>query len=344
MPNLDANTKIDICILFDMTDSPWGGGNQFLRSIASELSRLGHTITNRPTSNTQVVLLNAFLYAQGRHLRPGQVAQLRQTGTITPLGRALPPRLHMLRPRTGPALVHRIDGVPGIVRGHWSRSDRVQTSVNCLADHTVFQTKYCKTSFEEHSSTPPANWRVIQNGVDSEVFYPSSDEPWSGGTLRLAAVSWSDNPRKGFAAIADASRLPDVEVTFVGRWCTDVHPANVKMAGVLESAKVADILRSSHAMLHPAWNEPCSNAILEAMASGLPVIYRDSGGNRELAGKYGVPMTKDEDLPAALGDMRRQYPVLRKKVFRDRASFLINRAASEYLAMFRHAIDTRQAQ
>ena len=142
--------------------------------------------------------------------------------------------------------------------------------------------------------------------------------------------------------MAEASRLPGVEVTFVGRWCADVHPANVKMAGVLESAKIADVLRSSHAMLHPAWNEPCSNAIIEAMACGLPVIYRDSGGNRELAGKYGVPMTEDDDLPAALDDLRRQYRALRKKVLQDRASFLINRAANEYLAMIRYAIDTHR--
>lgn len=342
MPDLDANSKIDICILFDITASPWGGGNQFLRSIASELSRLGHSVTNRPTSNTQVVLLNAFLYAQGRHFRPGQIAQLRQTGTMTRLGRVIPPVLQMLRPRKGPILVHRVDGVPGVVRGTWSRSDRVQTSVNRLADHTIFQSEYCKTSFEEHSATPPTSWRVIQNAVDPQVFYPAPDGAWSGGVLRLAAVSWSDNPRKGFAAMAEASRLPGVEVTFVGRWCADVHPANVKMAGVLESAKIADVLRSSHAMLHPAWNEPCSNAIIEAMACGLPVIYRDSGGNRELAGKYGVPMTEDGDLPAALDDLRRQYRSLRKKVLQNRASFLINRAANEYLAMIRYAIDTRR--
>ena len=70
---------IDICILFETTDAPWGGGNQFLRSLAMELSRLGHRVTSQPTSDTQVVLLNAHNAGVNRHLDPGQIAQLRHS-------------------------------------------------------------------------------------------------------------------------------------------------------------------------------------------------------------------------------------------------------------------------
>lgn len=73
------------------------------------------------------------------------------------------------------------------------------------------------------------------------------------------------------------------------------------------------------------------------MACGLPVIYRDSGGNRELAGEYGVPLTAD--LPAVLDNLREQYVDMRQKVLQDRDTFLINRAAKEYLSMFRYAIN-----
>ena len=126
-------------------------------------------------------------------------------------------------------------------------------------------------------------------------------------------------------------------MTFAGNWCPDVYPANVKLAGVLNSPQLATLMRSNHAMIHAAWNEPCSNAIVEAMACGLPVIYRDSGGSRELAGDYGVPI--GDDLSKVLDDMRNMYADFRSKVLQDRDRFLIRHVAEEYLSAFRQAID-----
>jgi glycosyltransferase involved in cell wall biosynthesis len=34
-------------------------------------------------------------------------------------------------------------------------------------------------------------------------------------------------------------------------------------------------------------NEPCSNALLEALACGLPALYRRSGSHEELVGEAG---------------------------------------------------------
>lgn len=331
---------LDICVFFDTTPTSWGGGNQFLRSLAQELSSKGHQITRRPTSSTEIVLFNAFLYAQGKHLRPRHVARLSRTGARTGLRSLMPQRMQMLFPAVPPpVLIHRVDGVPELVRGHRTIADDVQLAVNRLTDHTVFQSEFCKSAFATHCGVSPASSRVILNGVDPTVFFADQANTWETGPMRLAAVSWSSNPRKGFQTLADVSRLPGLEVTFAGNWCPDVDPAYVRLAGVLNSAEVAGVMRSSHAMIHAAWNEPSSNAIMEALACGLPVIYRDSGGNRELAGDYGIPL--EEDLSKTIGNFRRRYTKLRRKVLTDRGRFAIGRAAEEYLSFFRYAIENR---
>ena len=332
---------MDICVFFETIDAPWGGGNQFLRSLAMELSRLGHRVTSQPIPETQIVLLNAHNAGVNGYLDPRQVAQLRHTGRMTWLGRVLPAWSYLARGRRGPVLVHRVDGVAELVRGRRTKADEIQPAVNRLTDHTIFQTDYCRTSLAEHSGVVPASWRVIKNAVDPQVFFPSADSPKRDGKLRLVAVSWSSNPRKGFATLAEVSCLPGVQLTFVGNWCPDIDPANVRVAGVLRSEELAEVMRSSHALIHAAWNEPCSNVIVEAMACGLPVIYRDSGGNRELVGEYGVALT--QDLADTVDGLRQRYEELHERVLRDRDRFLIDRAAREYLSLFRYAMDKHEA-
>ena len=340
MSNEKSSSVIDVCVLWGTVNQVGGGGNQFLRTLASELSNLGHRVTNYPTEKTQLVLVNGFNHRLGRYLHPQQVAQLRQTGRMSLPGRFIPSRLHLVRARKGPVLIHRVDGVAELVRGHRTRADEIQPAVNRLTDHTIFQTEYCRTSFAEHSGVSPPSWRIITNAVDPRVFYPVTKMAQGDGPLRLAAASWSPNPRKGFADLAGMSRLPGVKVTFAGNWCPDIDPANVKLAGVLKSEDLADLMRSCDAMIHAAWNEPCSNAIVEAMACGLPVIYRDSGGSRELAGEYGVPLT--EDPAETLEHLQGLYGTLRDKVLQCRDQFLIGRAAQEYLSMFRYAIEKHE--
>ena len=194
---------LNICVLFETVSSPWGGGNQFLAALTSELSQLGHKVATRPTRETQIVLLNGFNRGANERLELTQVAQLRQSGKMTALGRIMPTSLQMKRLRRGPALVHRVDGVPELVRGRRTKADEVQPAVNRLTDYTIFQSEYCRTSFTEQCGFSPEHSTVIHNAVDPSLFYPRDAEAAGGGPLRLIAVSWSSNRRKGFDTLAE---------------------------------------------------------------------------------------------------------------------------------------------
>ena len=130
---------------------------------------------------------------------------------------------------------------------------------------------------------------------------PVEREPLAGRPVRVIATSWSDNPNKGAEVIAWLDRHLDhdrYELTFVGR--SDKTFEHVRVLGPIASEPLAAELRRSDVYLAPSRNDPCSNALLEALASGLPAVFRASGGHPELVGDAGVAFDEPEEVVAAL--------------------------------------------
>ncbi|MEP7283906.1 MAG: glycosyltransferase, partial [Rubrivivax sp.] len=76
-----------------------------------------------------------------------------------------------------------------------------------------------------------------------------------------------------------------------------------------ERSDVPDVMRAMDCFVLPSLAEGVSNTILEAMATGLPVVATDVGGNAELVahGRTGliVPSDDVDALAQALGQLAR---------------------------------------
>ena len=57
--------------------------------------------------------------------------------------------------------------------------------------------------------------------------------------------------------------------------------------GKMSQKKIVEIMQKHLIFLTTKVHDPCSNAIIEAMACGLPVIFHNSGGNLELVDNAG---------------------------------------------------------
>ncbi len=117
----------------------------------------------------------------------------------------------------------------------------------------------------------------------------------------MIATSWSDNPNKGVDVLEwlDANLDHErYELTFLGR--TQESFRHIRARGAVPTAEVADALRRHDVYLAPSRNDPCSNALLEALASGLPAVFRASGGHPELVGGAGIPFVEASEVPDAL--------------------------------------------
>jgi glycosyltransferase involved in cell wall biosynthesis len=75
----------------------------------------------------------------------------------------------------------------------------------------------------------------------------------------------------------------------------------VDLLGPYVQTDAPAIYRRAHLLLHTKYNDPCPTVVVEAMASGLPVVFSESGGVPELVGDAGVgvptEISWDKDIP-----------------------------------------------
>lgn len=124
-------------------------------------------------------------------------------------------------------------------------------------------------------------------GVDLDAFSPS---PRPEGPPRLLFVGqWSR--RKGVDLLLQAmARRPDWHLTHAGMATDMPLPAlpNVTSVGHCNHGRLAQLMRSHHVLVLPSREDGFGMVLLEALASGLPVVASD--------------MTGAPDIKAAIGD------------------------------------------
>jgi glycosyltransferase involved in cell wall biosynthesis len=201
--------------------------------------------------------------------------------------------LKAIRHNPGVRIVQRIDGSAKDY-GRGDDADQRQAQVNRLADLTIFQSHYAKFATREKFKVVTQDGPVIYNPVDLIMFTPEGRGRPLEGNLRVICVSWSTNPYKGSSEIYAVARLNlDVDFYLCGNFLDTPELDNLHNLGVLDRKQLAEILRSCHALLTFSRNEACPNHVIEAMASGLPVLFLDSGAMKEIVADCGLAVTPD---------------------------------------------------
>lgn len=162
---------------------------------------------------------------------------------------------------------------------------------------------------------------VVPNGLDLSAYSPRVLPT----ALRRVAMVANLRPGKGHDTLVEASaillrRFPDAQFDLVGDGSERARleemmashgvRAAFTFAGHVEN--VAQRLRQADVFTLPSESEAFPNAVLEAMASGLPVVASDVGGIRELVqhGRSGllVPPRNPPALADAIGRLMAAPP------------------------------------
>ncbi|NLS91744.1 MAG: glycosyltransferase family 4 protein [Planctomycetaceae bacterium] len=149
---------------------------------------------------------------------------------------------------------------------------------------------------------------VLHNGVDLQHFRPGTERTWLRNQLELPPSSGlvvtvgQIGLRKGHDVLVDAAirvsaELPHVHWLVVGERFSQKDESRQFEADLHEAAggplggqmhllgwrdDVDRILREADLLVHASRQEPLGRVLLEAAASGLPVVATDVGGTREI--------------------------------------------------------------
>lgn len=229
------------------------------------------------------------------------------------LPRDLGPLLGVARRRRAPIVVNQ-DGVgyPGWAGDRTEEVNRPLRRAVLAADHVIYQSEFSKLSADLYLGEPTGSWEVLPNAVDVNRFLPAETPP-AGGPVLLLGGDQTQEYRLELALrtlAALLSRHSDARLLVTGRLVSRAEPLiealglrdHVFLLGEYSQRDAPGIFRRAHVLLHTKVKDPCPTLVLEAMASGLPVVYPASGGTVELVGDeagIGVahPDTWERDEP-----------------------------------------------
>ncbi len=269
-------------ILFPFKAAPWGGGNQALHALRQALSNKGYY--SDTMAEADVFVFNSH------HNLP----------TVWRTARQYPRAIFL----------HRVDGPVTLIRQRDDGTDRLIFQANlALANGTIFQSEWSRQQNRQRFPFGNKPSCVALNAPDTSIFrrraYRQIPE---NAKTKLIAASWSANWRKGFQDYQWLDKnlnFSQISFTFVGN--APIRFSHIDMLPPQDSHKLAKILAESDIFLTGSEKDPCSNALIEAMAVGLPAIARRDGGHPEIVGKGGMLYDDVDETPALISRLRNDY-------------------------------------
>ena len=181
-----------------------------------------------------------------------------------------------------------------------------------MSDFVIFPSDWARKYLQFNNK----DYSIIHNSP-MEEFFENRVNKEAEDELRIVTHHWSTNKLKGFDIYGELGNIAKnlgISFTYIGRY-PDGHSTNgLEIIGPKDVNFLKNSLPSFDIYLTASMYEAGANHVLEGLASGLPVIYRDSGGSiPEYASQYGLEFKDLDTLVLCIESMRRNFKTFKKK-------------------------------
>lgn len=164
-----------------------------------------------------------------------------------------------------------------------------------VADRIVYQSEFSRIWWNDWFGMLPTPFSVVHNGVDLEAYKPvgqvsdlsykllvvegSLGGGYEGGLVN--AVRLAETASKLVSKPLELVVVGEVSQALKAEW-TAKSTAPIHWAGLVGRDVIPALMNEAHALFSADVHPACPNAVIEALACGLPVVAYDTGSLAEL--------------------------------------------------------------
>ena len=200
-------------------------------------------------------------------------------------------------------IVHNQNGTfyPAWYGGDWIRENKRMAAVFHAADHVFYQSEFCRDAASHHLGERKGSGEILYNAVDTNVFTPVKREKsvraysflvtgkidlhlWYRLESTLLGLGWATRMGENYTLLIAGWMSPAVK-RLVSDLVSELKLEDqVRILGPYTQSEAPAIYHKADAYVMMKHQDPCPNAVIEALSAGLPVLYSRSGGVSELVG------------------------------------------------------------
>tara|TARA_B100000795_G_scaffold223527_1_gene178735 strand:- start:6349 stop:7353 length:1005 start_codon:yes stop_codon:yes gene_type:complete len=159
-----------------------------------------------------------------------------------------------------------------------------------LADHVIYQSMYVKSAWESYAGKVMKS-SIIYNAIDLNEFFPI-DKNYESVDFSIIVV---EGTVQGDLALSALKAVTIGQIDVYGRIQSRIEDKilsddkkNISFHGPIPRENIYKVFAGRKIYLCLEINPACPNAVIEALAAGVPIVGFNSGSLLELVGDAGI--------------------------------------------------------
>ncbi len=289
-----------IAIGMNLQSGPFGGGNQFGKSLANYLTEHGEDVVfNLNDTDIDIILLTE----PRKHLASCAFDTLDILNYINNCNKTT-------------LLVHRINECDE--RKGTKTVNKQLILASSIVDHTVYIASWLINLFKKQGLSSK-NHSIILNGADETVFKKYNPDIKKEGAS-IVTHHWGAAYQKGWDIykyldeLLEQDKYQNIKFHYIGNHLDGYIPKNIIYHTPKSGEELARALSLHDIYLTASINEPAGMHHIEGALCGLPILYRNSGALPEYCDGYGVIFNGIDDFEDALNKLLDDLPAYQKRM------------------------------